>query len=161
MSTIDVHHDLDQLTIEATAVFDAAKARVWELFTQPGHLEKWFGAPSRSATFIRLDLRAGGRAHYYLDSPDGDRHYAHWDIIEIHPGEFLYYNDRATDADFHPTPESSPVRVRHDFSEHDGLTRVEMLARYRSTEELQRALDDDGLQTVKQSLSQAQALLSE
>ena len=62
MPVTDVNKDLDALTMTITAEFDAGAERIWEMWSDPRQLERWWGPPSFPATFVEHDLSPGGRA---------------------------------------------------------------------------------------------------
>ena len=52
-------------------VFDAPRELLWECFTEPQHVAKWWGPKGVTAGIIKLDLRPGGMCHYTMTTPDG------------------------------------------------------------------------------------------
>ena len=44
MPVTDVKKDLDALTMTVTAEFDAGAERVWEMWSDPRLLERWWGS---------------------------------------------------------------------------------------------------------------------
>ena len=56
MPVTDVNKDLDALTLTITAEFDAGAERVWEMWSDPRQLERWWGPPNFPATFVEHDL---------------------------------------------------------------------------------------------------------
>ena len=46
MTVTAVRKDLDRLTMTLDAEFDASPTRVWELWSDPHQLERWWGPPS-------------------------------------------------------------------------------------------------------------------
>lgn len=62
MPVTDLKKDLDALTMTITADFVAGAGRVWEMWSDPRQLERWWGPPSHPATFAKgasLDDPAG------------------------------------------------------------------------------------------------------
>jgi len=59
--------------ITITRVFDAPRELVWQAWTDPGHLARWWGPPGRSTPVdsITVDLRPGGT--FRLSSIDDER----------------------------------------------------------------------------------------
>ena len=51
MTVISVDTDNDTLTVTVVSDFDASVARVWELWTDPRRIERWWGPPAYPATF--------------------------------------------------------------------------------------------------------------
>jgi dihydrofolate reductase len=64
MSVTSIDADHDNLTLTVIADFDAPIDRVWELWSDPRKLERWWGPPGYPATFVEHDLRPGGEAAY-------------------------------------------------------------------------------------------------
>ena len=50
MTVTAVQKDPVNLTLTLTAEFDATPERVWELWSDPRQLERWWGPPSYPAT---------------------------------------------------------------------------------------------------------------
>ena len=62
MSVTSVDTDYDNLTVTVVSDFDAPVERVWELWTDPRKLERWWGPPSYPATFTTHNLVPGGES---------------------------------------------------------------------------------------------------
>jgi uncharacterized protein YndB with AHSA1/START domain len=58
-------------TIVMTRVFDAPRQLVWDAFTQPELLKKWFGPRGWSLSVCDVDLRVGGGFRFVMRGPDG------------------------------------------------------------------------------------------
>jgi len=52
-------------------VFDAPREMVWDAFTKPGLLKRWFGPRGWSLEVCELDLRVGGGFRFVLGTPGG------------------------------------------------------------------------------------------
>src|SRR5438270_6017567 len=57
--------------IVMTRVFDAPRHLVWDAFTKPELLKRWFGPRGWSLVVCEVDLRIGGGFRFVLRSPDG------------------------------------------------------------------------------------------
>jgi uncharacterized protein YndB with AHSA1/START domain len=57
--------------IVLTRVFDAPRSLVFDAFTKPELLRRWFGPRGWSLVVCEVDLRVGGRWRFVLRSPDG------------------------------------------------------------------------------------------
>src|SRR5689334_11755605 len=57
--------------IAMTRVFDAPRAMVWDAFTRPELLKRWFGPRGWSLIVCDVDLRVGGGFRFVLRGPDG------------------------------------------------------------------------------------------
>jgi uncharacterized protein YndB with AHSA1/START domain len=66
-------------------VFDAPRERVFEMFTKPEHIQKWWGPKMQSAPVTEFDARAGGKVFFVMREPDGVTHYDVGVVHEIMP----------------------------------------------------------------------------
>ena len=60
-----------QPTIIARRVVDAPRELVWELFTRPEHLQRWWGPRVLTLVVCEVDLRVGGGYRFVQRTPDG------------------------------------------------------------------------------------------
>jgi uncharacterized protein YndB with AHSA1/START domain len=80
-------------------VFDAPRARLWKMFTDPVHLARWWG-PCKLETIIeQLDPRVGGRYKFVMQAPDGTRYPMKGVYREVVEPEKLVYS---VDVSEHP-----------------------------------------------------------
>lgn len=160
MPVTDVTHDLDTLTLTITAEFGAPVERVWQVYADPRQLERVFGPPSHPATFVEHDLAPGGRAHYFMTSPEGERYYGWWRITAVdEPHSFAFDDGFAADDTFAPL-EDMPVSANlYSFEPVDGGTRATFLATYDSAEGLQKVLDMGVVEGATSAINQIDALL--
>src|SRR5690349_24363488 len=59
--------------IVMTRVFDAPRDMVFDAFSKPELLKRWFGPRGWSLTTCEVDLRVGGGFRFILSGPDGAR----------------------------------------------------------------------------------------
>ena len=57
--------------IVLTRVFDAPRSLVFDAFTKPELLKRWFGPRGWSLVVCEIDLRVGGSWRFVLRGPDG------------------------------------------------------------------------------------------
>ena len=57
--------------VRLTRVFDAPRTMVYDAFTKPELLKRWFGPHGFSMLVCEVDLRVGGRWRFVLQAPDG------------------------------------------------------------------------------------------
>ena len=93
-----------------TRVFNAPRARVWDAWTRPEALARWFGPKGSSSTMIAFDLRPGGEWRGRMDMPDGGVLYSKFVFREIEPMSRLVWVHGFGDAEGN--------RIRAPFAEH-------------------------------------------
>jgi uncharacterized protein YndB with AHSA1/START domain len=159
MTVIRVDTDLDNLTVTVIADFDAPVERVWELWTDPRKLERWWGPPSYPATFATHDLVPGGQVRYFMTSPEGEEHQGLWRVTAVEPPAGLQFDDVFVDAVGEPINDLPVTRVRIRLSEHHGGTRMVMRSRLESREDLERWLRTGTREGTAQAVAQMDELL--
>jgi uncharacterized protein YndB with AHSA1/START domain len=99
MPVTSVTTDPEALTMTLVADFPASVERLWDAFADPRKLERFWGPPGYPATFDTYDLRPGGRAHYWMTSPEGQRFYGRWDFEAVEAPNRIVALDSFADAD--------------------------------------------------------------
>ena len=103
MTVTAVRKDPEKLTMTLDAEFDASPDQVWNLWADPRKLERWWGPPAYPATFTTLELRAGGRASYFMTGPDGVvTPQGYWEILTAEPPRRIEMIDGFANADGTP-----------------------------------------------------------
>ncbi|MDI1327496.1 MAG: SRPBCC domain-containing protein [Brevundimonas sp.] len=54
--------------------FDAPRALVWKMWTDPAHVGVWFGPEHFTTPVVRMDVSPGGAIHMVMRGPDGSEH---------------------------------------------------------------------------------------
>jgi uncharacterized protein YndB with AHSA1/START domain len=78
-------------------VLDAPRERVWEAWTNPEEIKKWWGPKGFDAPSIESDFREGGKYLWAMRSPDGQTHWSTGTFLEIVPQERLVVTDLFAD----------------------------------------------------------------
>lgn len=80
-------------------VFDAPRERVFEVFTTPEHLQKWWGPKMVSAPVAEFEARPGGQIFLGQRGPDGATHYNAGVVREIERPSRVVFAIHFADAD--------------------------------------------------------------
>jgi uncharacterized protein YndB with AHSA1/START domain len=88
-------------TLHITRIFDAPRERVWQAWTDPQELKKWWGPKDFTAPHIQNDLRTGGKYLYAMHGPAGSEFdkdmYSGGEYIEVIPMEKIVATDHFAD----------------------------------------------------------------
>ncbi len=160
MSITSVDTDHDSLTITLIADFDAPIDQVWELWSDPRKLERWWGPPSYPATFEKHDLTPGGEVTYFLTGPEGDTTRGIWRVTAVDPPTSLEFTDAFADTDGTPIADMPVSKARVQLIERDGCTRMEMLSTFESGEDMERLVNMGVVEGLQEAVSQMDALLA-
>lgn len=159
MPVKDVTKDLDQLTMTVTAEFDASAERVWELWSDPRQLERWWGPPSHPATFVDHEIVPGGRASYFMTGPDGSKYHGWWRIEEVDPPARLRFEDGFADAEGKPDEEMPTTIATVTIVEADGATTMSIQSKFGSREGMEQTIEMGMEQGITEAVGQIDALL--
>jgi uncharacterized protein YndB with AHSA1/START domain len=159
VSITSVDTDYDNLTVTLIADFDAPIDQVWELWSDPRTLERWWGPPTYPATFKKHDLSPGGEVTYLMTGPEGDMHYGVWRVIAVGSPTSLEFTDAFADEDGTPIADMPVSTVTVQLTERDGGTRMEMRLMLESREDMERLLSTGVVDGLRQAVGQMDALL--
>jgi uncharacterized protein YndB with AHSA1/START domain len=136
-----VTKDADALTMTLSARFAAPIERVWELWSDPRRLERWWGPPGFPATVIEHDLRPGGTVTYLTTGPDGGEAKGWWRMRAVDPPRHLIFEDGFADAAGEPDPglPTTTVEVTLGAST-DGATDMQILWRFPTPEAMEQMI---------------------
>lgn len=160
MPVTDVTKDLDALTMTIIAEFDAGAERVWELWSDPRQLERWWGPPNYPATFVDHDFSPGGLAIYFMTTPEGQKYHGWWRFEEVEAPNRLRFVDGFADDEGKPNPEQPTGIVTVTIAEADGATTMSIESRNHSREEMEQVLEMGVEQGMVEALGQIDALLA-
>ncbi|MCB0735287.1 MAG: SRPBCC domain-containing protein [Bacteroidetes bacterium] len=75
----DFQVDKTNNSIRVDRGFDAPIDLVWAAWTEPDILDQWWAPKPWKCVTKSMDLRPGGRWHYYMEGPEGERH---WCLVD-------------------------------------------------------------------------------
>jgi uncharacterized protein YndB with AHSA1/START domain len=101
-----------------TRTFDAPRKLVFQVWTDPKHLARWWGPRGFTTAIREMDVRAGGRWHYVMLGPDGNEYPFDGVYVEVVEPERLVF-----DGFIHGAPEQR-VWTEVTFVDRAGKTEV-------------------------------------
>jgi uncharacterized protein YndB with AHSA1/START domain len=114
----------DQILI--TREFDAPRHLVYQAWTTPELVKRWFGGSHGEVTSVEIDLRVGGRWRYVVSACGGPETGFHGEYREI------VANERIVSTEvYEGAPEAEAVNTL-TLTEHDGRTTMTVLIQHQS-----------------------------
>jgi uncharacterized protein YndB with AHSA1/START domain len=115
-----------------TRVFNAPRALVFSAWTDPKHVEQWWGPQGFKSSECQIDLREGGVFRLQMHGPDGVRCPCNGIYREVVEPERIVYIGAPDDG--HPCGAGLPPRaiVTVTFTELDGKTTLTIHTRLES-----------------------------
>jgi uncharacterized protein YndB with AHSA1/START domain len=99
--------------------FDAPRRLVFEAFTKPELLVRWYGAYGWQLVVCEIDLRVGGTWRYISAGPNGASMGQSGTYVEITRPDRLVANELFDDQSY-----PGETTITHEFIEHDQRTTV-------------------------------------
>ena len=159
MSITSVDKDYDDLAVTLIAEFEAPIEQVWELWSDPRMLERWWGPPGYPATVETHGLTPGGQVKYLMTGPEGDTHHGVWRVTAVHPPTSLEFTDAFAETDGTPIADMPVSTVTVQLTERDGGTRMEMRLMLESREDMEKLLRTGVLEGLREAVGQMDAVL--
>jgi uncharacterized protein YndB with AHSA1/START domain len=87
------------MNLVITRELNAPVSRVWEMWTVPSEMMKWWGPKPFTAPVIKSDFKVGGKYHYCMRSPDGQDYWSTGTYKEIVPMKKIVCTDSFSNAE--------------------------------------------------------------
>ena len=128
---------VEGLCLIVERVFDAPRELVWDAWTKPEHVSKWWGHGGVPLYACEIDLRVGGSYRYVQRGPDGMEFPFVGTYREVVRPERLNYN---MVFDVAPYNEHESVVLDTFETLPNGTTRLTMRTEYATAEGLQSSI---------------------
>ncbi len=126
-----------------TREFNAPKHLVYQVWTTPELLKRWWHAKRGEMTVAEVDLRVGGKWRYAMVTPDGFDVAFHGEYLEIVP------NERIVSTEVYEGMPDAAATSTATFEEVDGATKLTLLVVHQRQENRDGHIQsgmEDGLQ---------------
>jgi uncharacterized protein YndB with AHSA1/START domain len=137
--------------------FDAPRHLVYQAWTTPDLLRRWWHAKRGEMTVAEVDLRVGGRWRYAMLAHGEHEVAFHGEYLEIVP------NERIVSTEVYESAPDAQATSTATFTEVNGRTTLTLLIEHRSREDRDLAIRsgmEDGLQDALDLLERAVISLS-
>lgn len=125
-------------TIVMTRTFNAPRALVWKVWTDPAHMAQWWGPEGFTNPVCKMDVRPGGLWHATMRSPDGSFDCPNTFMFdEVVAPERLVFRDVTDYSKGWEKHTDIPKKAVHTvtFDERDGKTTMRIVTRLATVEE--------------------------
>lgn len=131
-------------------VLDAPRDLVWKIWTEAGHMKRWWGPKGFKVLVSKMDLNQGGTFHYCLEGPDKSKMWGKFVFREITVPERMVFISSFSDENGgvtrHPMHMSWPLELMSTilFEEVNGKTKVTVKwSTHAATAAEQKTFDDN------------------
>jgi len=126
-------------TVLITREFNAGLSLVWDAFTKPELLDQWVAPKPWASKTKYMNFEVGGKRFYAMVSPEGLERWSIQEYTSITPKtNFKMLN---AFADQYENPELPGSEWEYNFSEQNGITKVNVTIYNESLERLERMIE--------------------
>ena len=153
--TTAIYSDGGDLTFERT--FDAPREKVWEAFTNPELVPRWWGKHGTTTIVEEMDVRPGGKWRYISRASDREEVAFYGEYLEVDPPRGFKWTFMFDVEGVGPMggPET------HIFEDVGGKTKVTSTGYMGSVEALEGALATGMVEGALETWDRLEALLAE
>ena len=138
MAFVRAEKDPEALTMTFVSEFGAGPERVWQVWSDPRQLERWWGPPTWPATFEEHDFVVGGRSSYYMTGPQGQKARGWWSITAIDAPHRLEFQDGFAGDDGEPSASMPTTHAVITLEAVGDGTRMTSVSSFASLDDLER-----------------------
>ncbi|MEZ5346597.1 MAG: SRPBCC domain-containing protein [Pyrinomonadaceae bacterium] len=151
--------DKETKTVSVKRDFAAGLSLVWDAYTKPELLDKWWAPkPFTSRTKV-MDFTVGGKRFYAMVSPEGEERWVLQKFTSITPKTNFKLFNAFADKDENMELPGSDWDL--NFSEHEGTTTVSISIYNESLERLERMIEFGFIEGSRAQLKNLDELLEE
>ncbi|MDB5109682.1 MAG: ATPase [Mucilaginibacter sp.] len=132
-------NDTADREIITTRLLNAPRELVFEAFTKPEHVAKWWGPDGFATTTHEMDVKPGGVWRFMMRGPDGTDYPNKIVYIEVVKPERLVYKHTGDDDN-----EDEYFQVVVTFEAQGDKTNLTMRAIFKTAAELERVVKEHG-----------------
>ncbi len=134
-----VDRSVNKIVVERE--FEAPPELVWRAWSEPALLDQWWAPKPWKAITKTMDFRSGGHWLYYMEGPDGARHYCRADFTLVEPGKKFIGDDSFCDEQGVTQPEPPGMHWEAVFQSSGTGTRVTVEIRFASPADLDKIVE--------------------
>lgn len=158
----------DKQTLVVERLFDAPRDKVWDAYTKPELLARWWGPNGWETEIKHMDFSVGGYWHYCMrcvDKAQGDFYgmesWGRGDYTAISAPDSFSYDDAFSNEAGEPNPDMPVSHTRVELNEEADKTRLTSTTRYDNPEALSQVLAMGLEEGLKQTLDNLENLVRE
>ncbi len=158
---IDITSDPDLLTLTVVGEYPVPVERLWDAWTDPRQIERFWGPPGWPATFTRHDLVVGGRSDYFMTGPEGEHAAGYWIFERIDPGRGFEIVDGFAGDDGAADDEMPTMRMEMSFESHGEGSRFTAVTTFPDLPAMEKILSMGMVEGMTGALGQMDGVLAD
>lgn len=151
-------NDADKQLI-ITRKFNAPLQLVWEAFTTKELMEKWWAPKPYQCVIKSMDFSEGGKLHYYMLSPEGDKHWCMAEYLTINSHQNYTANDAFCDENLVINTGFPSTHWNNEFKSDGENTIYQATLTYATIEDMEKIISLGFKEGFDMGLNQLEELL--
>ena len=160
MTVVSTTKDTEALSLTLVSEFAATPQRVWQVWSDPRQLERWWGPPTWPATFEAHDVSVGGRSKYYMTGPEGEKSRGWWKFTAIDEPRSLTFDDGFADESGEPSAAMPTIRIHVALDEAGPGTRMTVTSRFDTADQMSQLIEMGMAEGMTGAAGQIDAVLA-
>jgi uncharacterized protein YndB with AHSA1/START domain len=161
MPITSVTSDPQALTLTVVGDYPVPVQRLWEAYSDPRQLERFWGPETWPATFTRHDMSVGGRSEYWMTGPDGNTSHGWWRFLAVEPGRRFEVEDGFADEDGRPDEAMPTMRMVFTFEPTASGSRFTCVTFFPSLDAMERLVEMGMMEGLRSALGQLDDVLTD
>jgi len=133
--------DQSNKKLKVVREFDAPLQKVWNAWTKSELLDQWWAPRPWKAVTQSMDFKERGTWYYFMQGPEGERHYCRVDYKTIVPNKSFSGNDGFCDENGNINNELPLMFWDCQFTSTSSGTKVEVDISFNSEADLQKIIE--------------------
>lgn len=127
--------------LHVTRSFHAPLETVWKAWTDSNILDQWWAPKPWKAVTKSMEFKPGGTWLYYMEGPEGERHYCRADYESIEPMKSYTGQDAFCDEQGNINPDFPQMHWHVRFTEDEGATLVNVELTFKEEKDLKQIIE--------------------
>jgi uncharacterized protein YndB with AHSA1/START domain len=153
--------DPDALSFTIVTDLAAPPTRVWQIWSDPRQLERWWGPPTWPATVEQHDFVVGGRATYYMTGPDGEKSRGWWRFLALDAPRSLEFEDGFADESGEPSDAMPVIRGLVELEATTSGTRMTITTSFASVADMEQIMGMGVVEGMTGAMGQIDNIVAE
>lgn len=157
--------DTEAKTLTVEREFSAPRSKVWYAYTTSDILDQWWAPKPWKAGTVAFDFSEGGKWHYYMAGPEGEKHYARFDYETIDPENSFSGYDMFCDENGAKNEELPSIHWNMEFIDNNNTTKLKVTMKFDDIADMEKIIAmgfeqgfDMGLMNLEELLAGSKVL---
>lgn len=161
MPITSVTSDPQALTLTVVGDYPVSVDRLWEAYSDPRQLERFWGPETWPAKFTHHHFVVGGQAHYTMSGPDGATSSGWWRFLAIEQPRLIEIEDGFSTPDGAPNPSMPSMRMTFTFEATASGARFVGVTRFASLDSMEQLVKMGMIEGLRSAMGQLDMVLAD